>query len=234
MQRGVDMEINDCDIIEIEEILLPQGCHFTEEGKEFLRCNESKEVLACPGSGKTTLLMAKLYLLSKSMPFDNNAGICVLSHTNVAVNEIKKRLGTAADKILAYPNFVGTIQSFIDKFVAFPYLTNITDVAIQVVDDINYADRLWNLCNSSKKYSKLQYLIKKNVEISSKYNSPESYIRDMYIGEDGKLRIKKIKKCISGNDKPSTKQFIDIKEELLSNHGIIRYALCICTFKLCN
>ena len=55
MQRGVKMEINACDIIEIEEILRPQGCHFTEEGKEFLRCNESKEVLACPGSGKTTL-----------------------------------------------------------------------------------------------------------------------------------------------------------------------------------
>lgn len=224
MQRGVEMEINDCDIIEIEEILLPHGCHFTQEGKEFLRCNESKEVLACPGSGKTTLLMAKLYLLSKSMPFDNNAGICVLSHTNVAVNEIKKRLGTAADKILDYPNFVGTIQSFIDKFVAFPYLTNFTDVTIQVVDDSDYAECLWNICKHNRKFSKLKWLIENNVKNSVKYNDYVAYIKNLYIDENYKLRIKNVTKCISGKDKPSTSQFIDIKGELLSAHGIIRYA----------
>ena len=49
------------------------------------------------------------------MPLENGAGICVLSHTNVAVNEIKNRLSDYADRLLSYPNYIGTIQSFIDR-----------------------------------------------------------------------------------------------------------------------
>ena len=56
------------------------------------------------------------------MPFKNGSGVCVLSHINVAVDEIKMRLADYADILMSYPNYVGTIQSFIDQFVTIPYL----------------------------------------------------------------------------------------------------------------
>ena len=78
------------------------------------------------------------------MPLENGAGICVLSHTNVAVNEIKNRLSDYADRLLSYPNYIGTIQSFIDRFVTMPYLRNISGQNVQVVDSLTYAQHMLN------------------------------------------------------------------------------------------
>lgn len=112
------MEIDDKELEIVESILLAKGCH----------CWESVDVAACPGSGKTTVLLAKLKLLADRMPFQKGSGICVLSHTNVAVNEIKTKLSDYADILMSYPNYVGTIQSFIDQFVTKPYLKQKTDI----------------------------------------------------------------------------------------------------------
>ena len=54
------------------------------------------------------------------MPLPDNQGICVLTHTNVAIDEIKNKLGYKADILFKYPNHFGTIQSFVDKFLAIP------------------------------------------------------------------------------------------------------------------
>ena len=54
------------------------------------------------------------------MPLENNSGICVLTHTNVAINEIKSRAYFASQKLFNYPNHFGTIQSFVDKYLAIP------------------------------------------------------------------------------------------------------------------
>lgn len=90
-----------------------------------LKANKSIDVQACPGSGKTTLIAAKLILLAKKWSFEDR-GICVLSHTNVAKDEIIRRLEESksndAVKLLNYPHFIGTIQEFVGKYVAFPYL----------------------------------------------------------------------------------------------------------------
>ena len=43
------------------------------------------------------MLLAKLKLLADRMPLENGAGVCVLSHTNVAVDEIRNRLSEYAD-----------------------------------------------------------------------------------------------------------------------------------------
>lgn len=85
-----------------------------------IKCMESRDVVACPGSGKTTVLLAKLLILARHLPLKNNKGICILTHTNVAIDEIKERLGDKANELLSYPNFVGTIHSFISKFLASP------------------------------------------------------------------------------------------------------------------
>ena len=67
------MQIKEDEIQNIEKILLPDGCHFSDEAKSLLSCWESKDVSACPGSGKTTILLAKLKLLADRMPLENGA-----------------------------------------------------------------------------------------------------------------------------------------------------------------
>jgi len=119
-------ELNKLDILshltEAEELFLPNGYHFDQESVNFIKCLESTDVVACPGSGKTTALLAKLFIFSKYMPFEGNKGVCVLTHTNVAIDEIKRRMGKASSVLFTYPNFFGTIQSFVDKFLAIPAL----------------------------------------------------------------------------------------------------------------
>ena len=112
--------ITNDDISWAESILLAAGEHFDEEQKAVIRCSETKDILACPGSGKTTTLLAKLLILSRQMPLENNRGICVLTHTNVAINDIKSRAYFASQKLFNYPNHFGTIQSFVDKYLAIP------------------------------------------------------------------------------------------------------------------
>ena len=84
---------------------------------------ESLDIEACPGSGKTTLLVAKLAILANSWN-SRRQGICVLSHTNAARTEIGDRLSTtsAGHLLLRHPHFVGTIHSFVNEFLAIPWL----------------------------------------------------------------------------------------------------------------
>lgn len=94
----MEWQIPDQDIRTLEELLLPHGAQFPEDARRVIRSWHSTDVAACPGSGKTTVLLAKLKLLADKMPLENGAGICVLSHTNVAINEIKNRLSDYADR----------------------------------------------------------------------------------------------------------------------------------------
>lgn len=103
-----------------------EGLYLDDDTRiSILESMRSIDVQACPGSGKTTLIAAKLMLLAKKWPFPHQ-GICVLSHTNVAKDEIIERLKksktTEAQSLLSYPHFIGTIQEFVGKFLAFPYL----------------------------------------------------------------------------------------------------------------
>ena len=70
---------------------------------DIIKNLESIDIQAFPGSGKTTILIAKLAILAKKWSY-TNAGICVLSHTNVAREEIEERLGNTdiGKKLLMY------------------------------------------------------------------------------------------------------------------------------------
>lgn len=78
---------------------------------------------ACPGSGKTTLLVAKLAILAARWPH-RQRGICVLSHTNAARDEIDQRLSVnaASASLVRYPHFIGTIHGFVNEYLAIPWL----------------------------------------------------------------------------------------------------------------
>nr|WP_272508310.1 UvrD-helicase domain-containing protein [Paenisporosarcina quisquiliarum] len=117
---------------------MPQGKKFNEENLKIIKSLESKDIIACPGSGKTTTLLAKIFVISNHFPLQNNQGICVITHTNVAIDEIKERLGTESNKLFEYPNFFGTIQSFVNQFLAIPYFQNTYGKNVVSIDDDIY------------------------------------------------------------------------------------------------
>jgi len=122
-------------IKEAESLLLKPGEHFDEQSRKFI-CNlNSKDVVACPGSGKTTALVAKLYILTKFMPFEDGSGICVLTHTNVAIDLIKEKLGKQGSILFEHPNFCGTIQSFVNSYLAQPMYVKKYGHRINTIDD---------------------------------------------------------------------------------------------------
>lgn len=84
---------------------------------------ETCDFEACPGSGKTTLLVAKLAILASRWPY-RQRGICVLSHTNAARDEIDQRLSATGPSaaLVRYPHFIGTIHGFVNEYLALPWL----------------------------------------------------------------------------------------------------------------
>lgn len=80
-------------------------------------CNENKPfvVRACPGSGKTFTIAHKVAkILSK---WDKRfRGVAVLSFTNSATKEIEIKL-KELNITIVHPHFIGTIDSFINKFI---------------------------------------------------------------------------------------------------------------------
>lgn len=219
----MEWEISDQDIESTEKLLLPEGAHFPEDARNVIRCWHSADVTACPGSGKTTVLLAKLKLLVDRMPLENGAGICVLSHTNVAVDEIRNRLSSYSDKLLSYPNYIGTIQSFVDKFVTMPYLRNIAGRNVQAVDNLTYAQHMLNRMQNNAKYRALDFVTKNSFETGGQFTERLEHIQALYIRDDGALCVGKQKRALAGADKPSVKQFNVLIADLLKYEGIMRY-----------
>ena len=108
---------------DVETVASELNIKLDSERKKILRSLSGIDVQACPGSGKTTIVAAKLALLSKKWPWKHR-GVCVLSHTNVAKDEISNRLRKiyTGYRMLSYPHFIGTIQEFVNSFLGLPYL----------------------------------------------------------------------------------------------------------------
>lgn len=105
------------DIRMIESLLLPLGCTFNDEQESVLLANNSADIEACPGSGKTTVLIAKVAILLKKLEHSSSEkGVCVITHTNVAVDEINEKLQLVGMPLVKYPHFMGTIQEFFNHF----------------------------------------------------------------------------------------------------------------------
>jgi DNA helicase-2/ATP-dependent DNA helicase PcrA len=143
MAAEVEIEITDQDIDEIESYFRKYfDCSFAEKNtRDALKCVNLRDIQAGPGSGKTTVLVAKLAILSNKRLW-RDTGICVLSHTNVARKEVETLLAShpTAYRLLSYPHYVGTIQSFVDRFLALPYLRN-KGIEVYAIDNERFAKR---------------------------------------------------------------------------------------------
>ncbi|MGR9500083.1 UvrD-helicase domain-containing protein (plasmid) [Rhizobium leguminosarum] len=116
------------------------------------------DIQACPGSGKTTLVGLKLLCLARKWTASRR-GICVLTHTNVARDEILRCLSLhpAGHALRSYPHFVGTIQEFVNTFLALPSLRS-KGVVISQIDDDHCATRLERMAGfKTKAYLKKRF-----------------------------------------------------------------------------
>lgn len=123
-----------CTLMGIESLDTPR--------REFLKCRTTVDLSACPGSGKTTLIVAKLAILARKWPH-RTKGICILSHTNVAREQIEHRLGrtVVGQRLLSYPHFVDTIHGFVNRFLALPWLNSNGYPSPTIDDDVTIAYR---------------------------------------------------------------------------------------------
>ncbi len=128
----------DIDKIEAEHNSLVSGAHkhwrFDESRRRAILSWD--DVQACPGSGKTTLVAAKLLILASKWRAANK-GVCVLTHTNVARDEIITRVSDhpSGVKLTSYPHFIGTIQQFINTFLALPLLRSKNHTITRIDDE---------------------------------------------------------------------------------------------------
>lgn len=132
--------ITDDDLAELQ--FLTKDLDFSDaERRAVLLAAGPSDINAAPGSGKTSVLAAKLLLLSRKWRHDKR-GICVLSHTNVAREEIQRRLGATSEgsRLLAHPHFIGTIHAFVDRFLALPALRS-EGMTVDVIDDDVFASK---------------------------------------------------------------------------------------------
>src|SRR5688572_18852411 len=91
----------------VESLAKSKGLLLDEQRLAFLTSTSSVDVQAAPGAGKTTLVGLKLCLLARAWS-SPATGICVLSHTNTAKNEIRKVLESDdhGGQLLNYPHFI--------------------------------------------------------------------------------------------------------------------------------
>ncbi len=204
--------IESADLERLEEAF--PGLEFNDaERRAVLISTGTIDVQAAPGSGKTTLLAAKLLLMAQKWSHDN-CGICVLSHTNVARDEITKRLSPTSSgaRLLGYPHFIGTIHAFVNLFMALPLLRSDGE-AVDIIDNDVFAARALSL---------LQYKHKLNYWVNQHpYQGPDTVETLCYEGPDLKLGCEKGN--LPGEGNPTHTQAKELKDEL-ANRGVFRHA----------
>ena len=165
--------ITDEEMKKAYELLFNKKGSFDIERGKIIKSMESCYIESVPGSGKTTTLVIKLLILAdKLSKGDYEKGICVLTHTNVGINIIKKKLGKKGDILFNYPNFVGTLQSFIDIYLAIPCYKEKFKKQVILIDD-DYSDKYINV-------NKLKWYLEKNkIELKNVYYD---FRKEIFVG----------------------------------------------------
>lgn len=199
------------------------GCDFTGQNQRaFLSAATSLDVQAAPGNGKTTLLVAKLALLSRSWT-SRSEGVCVISHTNAARQEVEKRLYShpTASAFLSYPHFVGTVTSFIDRFIALPCLRGLGWPVHRIDDDVFTAVAL---SRYRSKQALLLYSRRRDYAL-------RTFVQNLVLAQDfesrlgvppGRLRVQQ-RSGQPGGHTPTGEALEELKAEI-TNDGYYRFA----------
>jgi superfamily I DNA/RNA helicase len=205
-----EIRITDDDIVFAENILFSDGEEFDDERIVFIKNLNTIDLQAVPGSGKTTALMAKLLILERYLPLDDNSGVLVISHTNAAIDEIKSKIGQYCSKLFSYPNFVGTIQGFVDQFLAIPYYVRCYKAKPCRIDGDTYNDRA--------KYYYYQLTSRARGWVERK-NKPTKFFQALRFdvslnitnGVNGKIELR------AENDSDTYQQIRDLKSDMMAD-----------------
>lgn len=212
------IEISEDDIDYAERLLLPLGKTFDDERRAFIRNLSTIDLQAVPGSGKTTALLAKLLILEKKLPLPDGSGILVLSHTNAAIDEIKDKIQQHCPKLFRYPNFIGTIQSFVNEFLASPYCALTIKKKPLLVENEKYFSYIsFNLSYNAKTALQNQN-IKFFEFLSESFLNAENKFQHFWNGEE--KTIKRI-----GSHTATYSELYNLKRELLLE-GILCFNDC--------
>jgi len=186
------------------------------EQLKFLTSIESLDLQAAPGSGKTTLLALKLSVMSEHWTSDEQ-GMCVLSHTNTAKDQIIDRLKQSqrARKLLRYPHFIGTIQSFVDTFLAIPYL-RAQGIKIRSIDDALYAEAARRELQRNYTFATLRSYLQRQ------QNGIQMAEKAVYHFQDGDILVPDSARPNVAKTTKVGMQFDQLKA-LLASRGIFRY-----------
>ena len=125
------IKINERDIANVENKF---NLTFDEERRKAIKNLKTTDIVACAGRRKTTMMCAKIDILTNKQPFSNNKGIAVLSLTNVAIEQIKNKLGIEHN-IFKYPNYCETIQKFVTKYVLNSWYNLMHNKKIEAIDN---------------------------------------------------------------------------------------------------
>jgi len=181
---------------------------------EVLKNCDSCDIWAAPGSGKTTIVATKVAILLEQ--WKSRAGILVLSHTNVAKAEVQQKLGqaSASSATLQPPHFIGTIQAFVDAFLALPFL-RAHDRCVSQIDDDAFASTADML-----KPKVIPYNIQYSLSSRSNWRDIHRYLELVPRGA-GKIQAGRRKMPTSTT--ATYKALEDLKSKI-SDRGIFRFS----------
>jgi len=94
----------------------------TDEQKDAIFADELEFLLrAAPGSGKTWTSSRRFIWRGANWPY-SSGGLALLSFTNAAIREFKEATITLGrSDILSDPNYVGTFDAFVERFILTPF-----------------------------------------------------------------------------------------------------------------
>lgn len=88
----------------------------TDDQQALVEADANLFAVACPGAGKTRAMVARFLKRTAEEP---RQGVALVSFTNAAVDEVRRRCGSQVDA-LRVPHFVGTFDTFIHRFFVTP------------------------------------------------------------------------------------------------------------------
>lgn len=212
-------------IEDIAQLAYDEGLSIEDNVRiDILQAMRSIDVQACPGSGKTTLIASKLILLAKKWHLSNQ-GICVLSHTNVAKDEIIERLKKSktpeAQRLLSYPHFIGTIQEFTNRFLAIPVIHS-NGVNEITVDNDEYVE------SANKLLARRQFIwLKGTLNGLGSEDNKDGFLRETYrlISDDGvSINVSKTPRAwIQPANRERAEQDLNRLKDYLDKRGYFLY-----------